>query len=136
VVRFGKACRYQADPRNFADKRTVAGVYEIQLWEYREERRYEIVSMLSRKAFMESSGRGRRNSENAISAATCGTGSAWHLSYAGIIGKESANRFDAKAPRSRQFGNSKMLFVFDIGAAGVVLRQNEDAGGGIPRAEL
>jgi hypothetical protein len=29
-----------------------------------------------------------------------------------------------------------MLFVFDAGAAGVVLRQNVDAGGGIPRTEL
>jgi len=46
------------------------------------------------------------------------------------------NRFDAKAPRSRQFGNEKMLFVFDTGAAGVVLRRNVGAGGGIPGAEL
>jgi hypothetical protein len=53
-----------------------------------------------------------------------------------IIGKEFPNRIDAKAPRSRQFGKVKMLFVLDSGSAGVVLRRNVNAGGGIPRAEL
>jgi hypothetical protein len=53
-----------------------------------------------------------------------------------IIGKESPNRFEAKAPRSRQFGKVKMFFVRDSGAAGVVLRRNVNAGRGIPRAEL
>lgn len=53
-----------------------------------------------------------------------------------IIGKEFPNRFDAKAPRSRQFGKLKLLFVLDSGAAGIVLRRNVNAGGGIPRAEL
>lgn len=74
--------------------------------------------------------------KGAISAATCGARNAWDLYHAWIIDKEFPNRFDAKAPRSRQFGNEKMLFVFDTGAAGVVLRRNVGAGGGIPGAEL
>jgi len=53
-----------------------------------------------------------------------------------IIGKESPDRFEAKAPRSRQFGKVKMLFVLDTGVVGVVLRRDVNAGGGIPRAEL
>ena len=68
--------------------------------------------------------------------ATCGARSARDLYYAWIIGKEFPDRFEAKAPRSRQFGKVKMLFVLDTGAAGVVLRRNVNAGGGIPRAEL
>jgi hypothetical protein len=71
-----------------------------------------------------------------MSAATGGAGSAWHPYYARIIGEEFPNRFDAKAPRSRQFGKVKMLFALDSGAASVVLRRNVNAGGGVPRAEL
>lgn len=92
--------------------------------------------MLSRNTFVESGSRGCRNSKSAISAAVCGARSAWDLYHAWIIGEEFPNRFDAKAPRSRQFGKVKMLFVLDTGAAGVVLRRNVNAGGGIPRAEL
>jgi hypothetical protein len=85
---------------------------------------------------MESSSRGCRNSKSAISAAAGGARSAWDLYHVWIIGKEFPNRFDANAPRNRQFGKVKMLFVLDSGAAGVVLRRNVNAGGGIPRAEL
>jgi hypothetical protein len=92
--------------------------------------------MLGRKTFVESGSRGCRNSKSAISAAVCGARSAWDLYHVWIIGKEFPNRFDAKAPRSRQFGKVKMLFVRDSGAAGVVLRRNVNAGAGIPGAEL
>ena len=61
---------------------------------------------------------------------------AWDLYHVWIIGKEFPNRFGAKTPRSRQFRKVKMLFALDTGAAGVVLRRNVNAGGGIPRAEL
>ena len=37
LIRFGKAARYMADPRNSADKRTVRDVYVIQLQECRAE---------------------------------------------------------------------------------------------------
>src|ERR1700674_4695422 len=37
LIRFGKAARYMADPRNSADKRTVRDVYVTQLELCREE---------------------------------------------------------------------------------------------------
>jgi hypothetical protein len=39
LIRYGKAARYMADPRNAADKRTVLEVYIIQLRECRAEYR-------------------------------------------------------------------------------------------------
>ena len=37
LLRYGKAARYMADPRNSADKRTVRDVYVTQLQLCREE---------------------------------------------------------------------------------------------------
>jgi hypothetical protein len=37
LIRFGKAARYMADPRNSADRRSVEPVFRIQLEECREE---------------------------------------------------------------------------------------------------
>ena len=37
LLRYGKAARYMADPRNSADKRTVRDVYMVQLQECRAE---------------------------------------------------------------------------------------------------
>ena len=39
LIRYGKAARYMADPRNAADKRTVRDVHLIQLRECRAEYR-------------------------------------------------------------------------------------------------
>jgi hypothetical protein len=59
-----------------------------------------------------------------------GTEAVGIFSTAGFIGKGAANRFDAKPPRSRQFGNSKMPFAFGISVAAIVPLK-KDAGGGI-----
>jgi len=37
LIKYGKAARYVADPRNSADKRTAHDVYKIQLAECRAE---------------------------------------------------------------------------------------------------
>ena len=37
LIRYGKAARYMADPRNSADRRSVEPVFKIQLQECREE---------------------------------------------------------------------------------------------------
>jgi hypothetical protein len=33
LIRYGKAARYMTEPRNSADKKTVRGVYRVQLQE-------------------------------------------------------------------------------------------------------